>query len=105
MAVKVVSSALSYDERNPIMSTTTTKHRKRANGEGTVYEDARANRWVGEVMHAGKRRRVYGKTKRAASAALNDLRQRLNTGAVQVDARLTVAQLGAQWLDVHVSAR
>lgn len=79
------------------------KRRSRANGEGTVYEDATRGLWVAQKYVKtldGKLKRITarGSTKRAALDALR-LRERV-VGNASIDGdRITVGQYLDRWLD------
>lgn len=70
--------------------------RRRAHGEGTIYREEDRNRWVGQVWLDGRRRKVTGKTKTDVAAKLGRL-QHGDPIVRQVDQRVTVARLLADW--------
>lgn len=77
---------------------------RRQRGEGTVYKRSRDGMWVGMLdlgWRDGKRRRkaVYGKTQRAAIAALNQAKAELAKQGDLVTATPTVEAWLNQWLD------
>jgi len=70
---------------------------------GSVYRRASDGRWVGAVRVAGKRRLVYGETRKEAQALLDDLRAAARQGMVPADSRLTVGRYLASWLETKRS--
>jgi integrase len=85
------------------------KRGRRANGEGGVYQRA-AGGWEGKLSYidaaTGKRRRVsvYGKTRRAAVAALDDARKRVVDGGPPRDSNaVTVAGWLARWRETTLA--
>ena len=60
------------------------RKKRRGNGEGTVFEDKKNNRWIGQYISGisaeGKaiRSSVYGKTQKEVLGKLNDIRYKLN---------------------------
>lgn len=70
---------------------------KRANGEGTVYEDPKNRRWVGEVMLDGHRRRVTGRTKKEAAQRLHLRIQESQEGAPVMTESATLLSLLNLW--------
>jgi len=82
------------------------KRKKRAHGEGTVYQRA-DGRWCGQLavtLPDGRlvRKTVYGKTQREVREKLDELRRQFRQfGVVAADARTTVAAYAAAWLDAN----
>jgi integrase len=77
------------------------RSRKLAYSEGSVYYDASVKLWRGAVTIDGRRRKVSGPTKKAATDALGALRDRENAGKPTDD--MTVGAWVAWWLE-HVGA-
>ena len=78
---------------------------RRAKGEGSIFYDETAGRWVGRLdvgrdPRTGNRRRrkVTAATKREAARRLAELRDQRDAGAIAID-RPTVADLTARWLE------
>jgi integrase len=78
---------------------------KRANGDGTVYEDKPRNRWVGEIVLDARRRRVSAPTKTGASAKLREMIRHHEGGGVIVDGHASVASLIELWQRVELTSR
>ncbi len=59
---------------------------RRGNGEGTIFEDTKNKRWIGQYVFGispeGKtiRKSVYGKTKKEVLNKLNDIKYKINNG-------------------------
>lgn len=59
---------------------------RRGNGEGTIFEDTKNKRWIGQYVSGispeGKtiRKSVYGKTKKEVLNKLNDIKYQINNG-------------------------
>jgi integrase len=68
-------------------------------GSGSVYQRQSDKRWVGAALVAGKRRFVYGTTRKAALAKLDDLRASARDGIVPTDHQFTVGRHTTLWLD------
>jgi integrase len=71
---------------------------RRGNSEGSLYRRSDGY-WVGAISTGGKRRVVYGKTRREAAEKLAALQRDASTGTLVQVSRLTVADLLQQWLD------
>jgi len=60
------------------------KKRRRGNGEGTIFEDKKNKRWIGQYISGissdGKaiRKSVYGKTQKEVLNKLNDIKYKIN---------------------------
>ena len=60
------------------------KKRRRGNGEGTIFEDKKNKRWIGQyisgISSEGKaiRKSVYGKTQKEVLNKLNDIKYKMN---------------------------
>lgn len=60
------------------------KKRRRGNGEGTIFEDKKNKRWIGQyvsgISSEGKaiRKSVYGKTQKEVLNKLNDIKFKMN---------------------------
>lgn len=60
------------------------RKRRRGNGEGTVFEDKKNKRWIGqyisETSAEGKaiRKSVYGKTQKEVLNKLNEIKYKMN---------------------------
>lgn len=70
---------------------------KRANGEGTVYEDPKNRRWVGEVVLDGHRRRVTGRSKKEAAQRLRTRIQESQEGIAPMTESATLNTLIDLW--------
>jgi hypothetical protein len=84
---------------------------RRRHGEGTIYFDAGAGLWRGELM-VGRRangrrdtRKVSTKTQRECRAKLLALRQQHATGVLTEPGLVTVAAFFADWLETYVRRR
>lgn len=78
---------------------------KRANGEGSVYEDRANGRWVGEVVLDSKRRRVSASTKAAAAAKLREMIRKHEGGGIVVDGHASLRSLVELWQRVELPSR
>ncbi|MDX1620620.1 MAG: hypothetical protein R3320_06505 [Nitriliruptorales bacterium] len=84
---------------------------RRGHGEGSVFRRGADCKWLA-VLDLGRdprtgrraRRTVTANTSREAVDRLRQLRRDIEQGAVEVDARTTVAQWALQWLE-HVAYR
>src|SRR5690348_16792855 len=73
--------------------------KRRANGEGSVYQ-RKAGRWVASVTLAnGKRKVVYGKTQKEVVEAKQKLLQDAAQGMVQFTVDQTVGTFLDAWLE------
>ena len=60
------------------------KKRRRGNGEGTIFEDKKNKRWIGQyvsgISEDGKpiRKSVYGKTQKEVLNKLNEIKYKIN---------------------------
>ena len=60
------------------------KKRRRGNGEGTIFEDKKNKRWIGQyilgIAEDGKaiRKSVYGKTQKEIINKLNEVKYQMN---------------------------
>ena len=60
------------------------KKRRRGNGEGTIFEDKKNKRWIGQYISGtsadGKaiRKSVYGKTQKEVLNKLNEIKYKMN---------------------------
>src|SRR4051812_48323636 len=70
---------------------------KRDNGAGSVYRDEKNDRWIGEVVLDGRRRRVSAPRNPDASAKLARLIGDHEAGTAALDGRATVATVGKLW--------
>ncbi|MEV3993230.1 hypothetical protein AB0J57_30425 [Streptomyces sp. NPDC049837] len=93
------------------MSESTSRPRKAANGEDSIYWDASKNRYVGAISlgftPTGKRKRpkVSGKTKTEVRAKLRELRAELKQTGVKSSASYTVEQAVNDWLAKGLKGR
>lgn len=70
---------------------------RRGKGEGSIRKRA-DGRWEGVVtLPSGKRRSVYGKTRKECSERLDQLRQQV--GVIDLDVDQDVAEYLSEWLD------
>lgn len=72
--------------------------RRRGRGEGSIYR-RKDGRWVGQYEVGGKRRYVYGKTRKEVASRLTKAVTDGNEGLVFDSEHLTVAQYLDRWLD------
>src|SRR5690606_30637234 len=82
---------------------------KRANGQGTVYQQ-KDGRWAAELyvtQSDGRRvrRRIYGKTRKEAEAKMLEPRQKSDSGVPIPSAQLTLERSLAEWLEQIVGPR
>jgi integrase len=84
---------------------------RRGHGEGSIFQRAGDDKWlavleIGRDPATGKRMRrtITASTRREAAERLRILRDQLDRGAVNVDARVTVGQWSERWLE-HVRYR
>lgn len=71
---------------------------KRGHGEGSVYRRD-DGRWCGQVVIGGKRRYVYGKTRREAQTALRRLMAEADQGLLPAPERVTLRTYLERWLE------
>ncbi len=71
---------------------------KRGNGEGTIYQDERTGRWIGQATIQGKRKSLYGKTYKEVQAKLRTLLADADKGIMPPPKQLTVTQFFEHWL-------
>ena len=72
--------------------------RRRGRGEGSIYR-RKDGRWVGQYEVGGKRRYVYGKTRKEVASKLTKALADRNEGLVFDSDHLTVVQYLDRWLD------
>jgi integrase len=72
--------------------------RRRGRGEGSIYR-RKDGRWVGQYEVGGKRRYVYGKTRKEVASKLTRAVADGNEGLVFDSDHLTVARYLDRWLD------
>jgi integrase len=72
--------------------------RRRGRGEGSIYR-RKDGRWVGQYEVGGKRRYVYGKTRKEVASKLTKAVADGNEGPIFDSDHLTVAQYLDRWLD------
>ncbi len=72
---------------------------KRGNGEGTIYRDEKTGRWIGQAAIQGKRKSLYGKTRKEVQDKLRVLLADADKGLLPPSERLTVAQFLQRWLE------
>lgn len=78
---------------------------KRANGEGTVYK-RKDGRWEGAVtLEGGKRKRVYGDTRREAQEQLTALLREQQQGRLVAEPSQTVSHYLNHWLEDQMSLK
>jgi integrase len=75
------------------------KPKSRADGEGTIYEEA-PGKWRGELYIEGRRIVRKGPTRKAVAAKLADLKKARDLRLKVADGRQTLTQWFAYWLDV-----
>jgi hypothetical protein len=71
---------------------------RRGRGEGSIYR-RKDGRWVGQYEVGGKRRYVYGKTRKEVASTLTKAVADRNEGLTFDSDHLTVAQYLDRWLD------
>ena len=71
--------------------------RRRGRGEGSIYR-RKDGRWVGQYEVGGKRRCVYGKTRKEVASKLTTALADGNEGLIFDSDHLTVAQYLDRWL-------
>ncbi len=71
---------------------------KRGNGEGTVYQDEKTGRWIAQATIQGKRKSLYGKTRKEVQDKLRALLADVDKGILPPTERLSVAQFLERWL-------
>ncbi len=72
--------------------------RKRGNGEGTIYQAA-DSKWIAQASINGRRRSVYGKTRKEVQVKLRTLLSNAEQGVLPGPQRLTVSQFLSYWLE------
>ncbi len=72
--------------------------RRRGRGEGSVYR-RKDGRWVGQYEVGGKRRYVYGKTRKEAAGRLTKAVADGNDGFIFDSENLTLARYLDLWLE------
>lgn len=78
---------------------------RRGNGDGTFYYDQQLQRWRGEILLDGRRRKVSGKTEREVRRKMADLRQDFFSETLTEPHRLTVGAYLNEWLETVVRTR
>ncbi len=71
---------------------------KRGHGEGSIYQRD-DGRWCGQAVVGGKRRYVYGKTRRDVQAALRKLLVEGEQGLLPAPGRVTLRAYLERWLE------
>lgn len=79
--------------------------RRRDHGTGTIYRDKDRDRWIGEVVLDGRRRRVTARRRPDASAKLARLIRDHDAGTATLDGATTVAKATAVWRERVLPAR
>jgi integrase len=87
-----------FDSFNTAYGGVVVAGRRRGRGEGSIYR-RKDGRWVGQYEVGGKRRNVYGKTRRDVAARLAKAVADGNEGLIFDSEHLTVAQYLDRWLD------
>lgn len=78
---------------------------KRPNGEGALYFETSRGAWVGDIIIEGRRYRVFGKDKTAASGKLRRLLQDIDSGTLSTDRNLTIEEATSRFLSRTVPGR
>lgn len=79
---------------------------RRANGEGSVYQRMTDGRWVGALtLPDGRRKIVYGKTKKTALTKLREVERAVEDGLPVTTTPVTVAEYMQSWLTTTLPAR
>ncbi|HEY6751644.1 MAG TPA: N-terminal phage integrase SAM-like domain-containing protein, partial [Rubrobacteraceae bacterium] len=72
--------------------------RRRGRGEGSIYR-RKDGRWVGQYEVGGKRRYVYGKTRKEVASKVTKAVADGNEGLIFDSDQLTLGQYLDRWLD------
>ncbi len=70
---------------------------KRGHGEGSITQRADDNRWMARLMVDGRRKTVYGATRKEVQDKLDRLKREMTQGLSALDERQTVGQYLATW--------
>jgi integrase len=76
---------------------------RRAKGEGSISR-RKDGRWQARYQANGKRKHVYGKTRREVAGKLNEALSEVNKGLHYDDKGITVGEHIGNWLDVSKNA-
>jgi len=71
---------------------------KRGDGEGSIYQ-REDGRWCAQASIAGRRRTIYGKTRKAVQAKLRALLSDADRGLLPPTERVTVDEYLARWIE------
>ena len=71
---------------------------KRANGEGSIYRKKETGRWCGQVTVNGRRKTIYGATRREVQQEMRRIQSEGDRGIMPAPAKLTVAEYLDRWL-------
>ncbi|MBO0797145.1 MAG: hypothetical protein J2P36_40215, partial [Ktedonobacteraceae bacterium] len=78
------------------------KHRRRASGEGSVYQRKSDKRWVASIpLEDGTRREYYFKRQQDAVAKLQQAQYEKKQGLLATGPHQTVKQFLETWLNIH----
>jgi len=75
---------------------------RRSNNEGSVYQRA-DGRWVGQITINGIKKYKYSKTKREATAWINNMRQQIEQGITARSMEMKLKEYLAEWLTTESS--
>jgi integrase len=79
------------------------REKRRGHGEGSIYQAKSDGRWVAAlILPNGKRKYLYGKTRKEATDKLKSAQRAVDDGADLSAERLTVAQFLDKWLTASV---
>jgi integrase len=67
---------------------------------GSIYQRARDGRWCAALSIAGRRIVRYGRTRKEAQEALQDILREYHTGQLATPTRCTLAEWVEQWFDL-----
>src|SRR5438045_9668671 len=73
--------------------------RHRSHGEGSIYQ-RKDGRWVAAISTGGRRRELYGKTRREVAEKLAGLQQDAQAGRLVEASRQSLDDYLTTWLDV-----
>ena len=76
---------------------------KRSNNDGSVYQRQADGRWVGQITINGKKKYKYSKTKREATAWINEMRQQIEQGITARSMEMSLKEYLAEWLTTESS--
>ena len=79
------------------------REKRRGHGEGSIYQAKSDGRWVAALtLPSGKRKYLYGKTRKEAADKLKSAQRAVDDGADLAAECLTIAQFLSKWLTASV---